>query len=80
MTDATAIWISLIAASPPTVAIILGRLQSRREHRQSVGQADVMDGKLDQIHQLTNSTLTAANRRIEVLEREIAAIKGTPLK
>jgi len=64
--------IALIVAIPPTIAalgaILVGVLADRRSGR-----------KLDHITVLTNSTLTAANRRIDELEAIIRRMTKEPL-
>jgi len=66
------VYIALIVAIPPTIAalgaILVGVLADRRSGR-----------KLDHITVLTNSTLTAANRRIDELEAIIRRMTKEPL-
>jgi hypothetical protein len=62
-----AVQIALIVAMPPTVvaigSIFVAVLQDRRAGK-----------KLDHITVLTNSTLTAANKRIDELEQTVEAL------
>ncbi len=53
--------LALIVAVPPTLAALGGILMGLRADKRS-------DAKLNHITVLTNSTLTAANRRIDELE------------
>ncbi len=53
--------LAIIVAVPPTLAAIGGILMGLRADKRS-------DAKLNHITVLTNSTLTAANRRIDELE------------
>ena len=66
-----AVQVALVVATPPTVvaisALILGLRADARARK-----ADVISGrKLDHITVLTNSTLSAANKRIEELEEVV---------
>ncbi len=64
MTDG--IWIALIAASASALASLAAiRAQNR-----------LLVPKLDHITVLTNSTLTAANKRIDDLEIEVKSLKA----
>jgi negative regulator of sigma E activity len=84
-----AVWIAIVAATPSTVAAILAYLsgvQSKAnatqlaEMKTQVSQdAIVTQGKIDVVHDLANSNLTAANERldtalmkIDTLHKEIA--------
>lgn len=61
--------LALIVAIPPTFTALAGIIISWINHRQS-------DGKLNHITALTNSTLTAANARIEKLEKIVEELTG----
>jgi len=65
MTDA--VQLALITAVPPTLAILANIWLT--EHRSMKASA-----KLDHITVLTNSTLTAANQRIESLAADVEAL------
>jgi len=61
------VWIALIVAIPPTIAAMGGLLVTLLAHRRA-------GNKLDHITTLTNSTLTAANKRIDELEAQVVAL------
>lgn len=53
--------VAIIVSIAPTLMALVAILTTVLTSRKA-------DGKLDQIHTLTNSTLTAANKRIDELE------------
>jgi hypothetical protein len=61
----------VLAAGAPVVVTILTARAARKDRAMNDNRANT---KLDQIHTLTNSTLTAANKRIEVLEGIVARL------
>ncbi len=68
-----AVLIALIVATPTTLAAIASMIVSLRTRRIVVDAHETADRKLDHITVLTNSTLSAANERIRILE---AMVKG----
>jgi hypothetical protein len=62
-----AVWIAAITAIAPIISVVVSHILSSRKFKRA-------DDKLDHITILTNSTLTAANKRIGILEDELAKL------
>jgi|GEM_PF-6679178 len=63
-----ALIVSLVGAIPPTLAILIS-------HRASTKRMTSQDDQLTHIVALTNSNWSAAQKRIAVLQNEIASLK-----
>lgn len=60
--------IALIGSIFPTISIVVTAYFQYRVTKKNTEKLNDADIKLDQIHVLTNSTLTIANDRIKTLE------------
>jgi hypothetical protein len=63
--------VALIAVVPTMLTLLMKFRQDRTEYRRSQSADNNANAKLDHITVLTNSTLTAANRRIGDLEGQV---------
>ena len=66
MTDL--IWVALIAAFPPTLAVLFSRREAKRD-------AKIADAKIDHVTKLTNSTATEQREEISALRAEVSKLR-----
>lgn len=58
------------------IATLLTAVSTLKQTRKNNAQTDVQSGKLEEIHQLANGALSAANARIAELERQMERLSG----
>ena len=64
--------VAIIVVLPTLVGMWLKHRQDAREYARSLAADNTANSKLDHITVLTNSTLTAANREIGELKKQVA--------
>ncbi len=72
-------WISLIAAVPPTLAVILATRQQNRQAEKVantvIGNTEELKTKVDEVHVLTNDRLSKALAEINDLKLVVDRLK-----
>jgi hypothetical protein len=82
MTDA--VTVALIAVTPPLLLAIVALLQTTRNHKSNVTaiqaaavKADIIEAKVDTIHEVTNANFGVQRDEITTLRHEIDGLKAT---